>query len=40
MKFKIYNIYIFTFYFSYTCVECGKDVLSYCASSSNYSNTF
>ena len=32
------------FYFyiviSYTCVECGKDVMSYLASSSSYSNTF
>ena len=24
----------------YTCVECGKDVMAYFASSSNYSNTF
>ena len=32
--------YIFTFYISYTCVECGKDVMPYFASSSSYSNTF
>ena len=25
------NIFIFTFYISYTCVECGKDVMSYFA---------
>ena len=25
---------MFTFYISYTCVECGKDVMSYFASSS------
>ena len=30
----------FYFYISYTCVECGKDVMSYFASSSSYSNTF
>ena len=31
---------MFTFYISYTCVEYGKDVMSYFASSSSYSNTF
>ena len=30
---KLY--YFFTFYISYTCVECGKDVMSYFASSSS-----
>ena len=28
----------FTVYISYTCVECGKDVMSSFASSSSYSN--
>ena len=28
-------MFIFTFYISYTCVECGKDVMSYFASSSS-----
>ena len=33
--------HFFLFYISYyTCVECGKDVMSYFASSSSYSNTF
>ena len=37
---KLLEHFIFTFYISYTCVECGKDVMSYFASSSSYSNTF
>ena len=30
---NLWNIFIFTFYISYTCVECGKDTMSYFASS-------
>jgi len=37
--FKTSRTFIFTFYIWYTCVECGKDVMSYFASSSSYSNT-
>ena len=32
--------FINTFYISYTCVECGEDVMSYFASSSSYPFTF
>ena len=36
--FKTSRTFLFsTFYFSYTCVECGKDVMSYFASSSSSS---
>ena len=34
--FKILEYSILTFYISYTCVECGKDVMSYFARSSSY----
>ena len=32
---RTFLFYIFTFYISYTCIECGKDVMSYFASSSS-----
>ena len=38
--FKTSRTFIFTFYIWYTCVECGKGVMSYFASISSYSNTF
>ena len=37
---QLFIFVINTFYISYTCVECGKEVMSYFASSSSYSNTF
>ena len=35
-----FYFYIFTFYISYTRVECGKDVMSYFASSSSLCDAF
>ena len=37
---KLLEHFYFYILHSYTCVECGKDVMSYFASSSSYSNTF
>ena len=37
---KLLEHFYFYILHSYTCVECGKDVMSYLASSLSYSNTF
>ena len=34
---KLLKHIYFTFYISYACVECGKDLMSYFASSSSFS---
>ena len=44
MELRLVNFSFFffinSFYISYTCVECSKELISYFASSSSYSNTF